>query len=298
MAGCLPALVQIPIFISLYRALTNLVAENKLSDPFLWIPSLEGPVYSRTAAHTGDWISSITSGNPLLGWHDTLAFLSLPLILFISQSISQKLLQPARDPSKPMTDQEQMSQGLINNLPLIVAFFSLNVPAGLSVYWIVNNILTTLVTLAIKNSLKDEAFPPEVTQMMSLIEGVPTAGTRVGVGVGERAKQSKQSQLSTGGEKQGDAQLENVKNENRSQPRGFAKNAKIQDATDKDTNRSSSGFLKKKYNDDSVDAFGDLTELEQEAQLISKISEPTTTVNNSKISIESDVDAAKQRKKT
>ena len=41
LAGCLPALVQLPIFLSLYRALTNLVAENKLDEPFLWIPDLE-----------------------------------------------------------------------------------------------------------------------------------------------------------------------------------------------------------------------------------------------------------------
>ena len=46
LAGCLPAIAQIPIFISLYRALQNLVAENKLAEPFLWIPDLEGPVFS------------------------------------------------------------------------------------------------------------------------------------------------------------------------------------------------------------------------------------------------------------
>ena len=45
LAGCLPALVQLPIFLSLYRALGNLIAQNKLSEPFLWIPDLEGPVY-------------------------------------------------------------------------------------------------------------------------------------------------------------------------------------------------------------------------------------------------------------
>ena len=38
LAGCFPALIQIPIFISLYRALQNLIAENKLDEPFLWIP--------------------------------------------------------------------------------------------------------------------------------------------------------------------------------------------------------------------------------------------------------------------
>jgi YidC/Oxa1 family membrane protein insertase len=41
LAGCLPAIVQIPVFISLYRALQNLVAENKLAEPFLWVPDLE-----------------------------------------------------------------------------------------------------------------------------------------------------------------------------------------------------------------------------------------------------------------
>lgn len=38
LAGCLPALVQIPIFIALYRSLVNLATENTLNEAFLWIP--------------------------------------------------------------------------------------------------------------------------------------------------------------------------------------------------------------------------------------------------------------------
>eukprot|EP01038_Epipyxis_sp_PR26KG_P005688 gene5688-7852_t len=171
LAGCFPALVQIPVFLSLYRALQNLVAENKLSEPFLWIPDLEGPTYGKPTSQSMDWLNSILTGNPILGWHDTLCFLSIPLILYISQTISTKALQPPRDPNKVLTEQEQFSQGLINNLPLIVAFFSINVPAGLGVYWIVNNIFTTGINVAIKNSLKDDKFPPEVTRMMALIDG-------------------------------------------------------------------------------------------------------------------------------
>ena len=178
LAGCLPALVQIPVFISLYRALQNLVAENKLDEPFLWIPDLEGPVYTSGAGESMNWFYSIFSGNPSLGWDDTRAFLSLPIILFISQTISTKILQPARDPNKPMTEQEQFSQGLVNNLPFIVAFFSLNVPAGLGIYWITNNILTTLITLAVKASLKDEAMPAEVAQMMAALDA-PAGGAAV-----------------------------------------------------------------------------------------------------------------------
>ena len=170
LAGCFPALVQIPIFISLYRALQNLIAENKLNEPFLWIPDLEGPVYSSTTAKSMDWFYSIFSGTPDLGWDDTKAFLTLPLILWVSQTISSKILQPPRDKSKPMTEQEEFSQGLVNNLPFIVAFFSLNVPAGLGVYWITNNILTTLVTVAVKATINDEPMPAEVEQMMAMLD--------------------------------------------------------------------------------------------------------------------------------
>lgn len=170
LAGCFPALVQIPIFISLYRALQNLVAENKLDEPFLWIPDLEGPVYTSPPSESLDWVKSIISGAPKLGWEDTIAFLTLPVILYVSQSISSKVLQPPKDPNKVLTEQEQFSQGLVNNLPFIIAFFSLNVPAGLAVYWVVNNILTTVLTVAIKKSFKDDALPIEVVNMMAAID--------------------------------------------------------------------------------------------------------------------------------
>lgn len=170
LAGCLPAFVQIPVFISLYRALTNLVAENKLAEPFLWIPDLEGPVYAKPPSEASKWISSVFSGEPILGWHDTLAFLSLPLILYVSQTISQKVLQPPKDPNKVLTEQEQFSQGLVNYLPIIVSFFSINVPAGLALYWVVNNLLTTLVTVAVKSQFKDEGFSAEVVSMMKSLD--------------------------------------------------------------------------------------------------------------------------------
>ena len=75
-----------------------------------------------------------------------------------------------RDTSKEMTEQEQMSQSLVNNLPFVTAFFSLNVPAGLAVYWIINNILTTGITLLVRNNFKDEQMPPEVAVMMAEVD--------------------------------------------------------------------------------------------------------------------------------
>jgi membrane protein insertase Oxa1/YidC/SpoIIIJ len=62
-----------------------------------------------------------------------------------------------------MSDQEKTTQGILNYLPVMVAFFALNVPAGLGIYWIANNILTTLITLAVKAGIK-------VTTRLSLLE--------------------------------------------------------------------------------------------------------------------------------
>lgn len=169
LAGCFPALAQIPIFLSLYRALQNLIAENKLGEPFLWIPDLEGPVYMKPPGQSLDWVKSIVTGSPELGWEKTLAYLSIPLILYISQSVSMKILQPPKDPNRVYTEQEQVTQGILNQLPFILAFFSLNVPAGLGLYWIVSNVLTTVITVAVRSTFKDDSMPVEVERMMAAI---------------------------------------------------------------------------------------------------------------------------------
>jgi YidC/Oxa1 family membrane protein insertase len=58
LAGCLPAIVQIPVFIGLYRAVLTLAKENKLDEPFFFLPNLEGPTYGADPAHGSDWILS------------------------------------------------------------------------------------------------------------------------------------------------------------------------------------------------------------------------------------------------
>ncbi|GAB5030766.1 preprotein translocase subunit [Nannochloropsis oceanica] len=147
LAGCLPALVQIPIFISLYRALTNLAAQNELNEPFLWLPNLEGPTYGAGPADGMNWLKQWEGFTPSLGWHDTIAFLTIPLILIVSQSISQQILQPTQNKDDPSAAQ---SQAILKFLPFMVGYFSLNVPSGLGVYWIANNLITTLTTVAVR----------------------------------------------------------------------------------------------------------------------------------------------------
>jgi membrane protein insertase Oxa1/YidC/SpoIIIJ len=56
LAGCLPSLIQIPVFIGLYRAVLDLAQENRLDEPFLFLPSLEGPTYGADPTTGSDWI--------------------------------------------------------------------------------------------------------------------------------------------------------------------------------------------------------------------------------------------------
>lgn len=85
-------------------------------------------------------------GAPALGWPDTIAFLALPIFLVISQFVSMELMQP-KDKSA------QQNNVVLKILPLMIGWFALNVPAALSVYWVINNIVTTVTTLLIRNSM-------------------------------------------------------------------------------------------------------------------------------------------------
>jgi YidC/Oxa1 family membrane protein insertase len=92
-------------------------------------------------------------GVPSLGWDDTLAFLVLPIFLVVSQFVSMELMQPkTADPA------QQSSNAVLKVLPLMIGWFSLNVPSALCVYWVVNNIVTTATTLAIRNM----SPPPQI----------------------------------------------------------------------------------------------------------------------------------------
>jgi len=87
-------------------------------------------------------------GHPPLGWHDTLCYLVLPVLLVISQYVSTALLTPKTDDPA-----QQQSQAILKFLPLMIGWFSLNVPSGLGLYWLTNNVVTTATTLLVRRSV-------------------------------------------------------------------------------------------------------------------------------------------------
>jgi YidC/Oxa1 family membrane protein insertase len=104
LGGCLPIVVQIPVFISLYWVLLESVELRQA--PFIF------------------WIQDLSTKDP---------YFVLPLIMGISMFIQQKL-NPA--PPDPMQAKIMMA------LPVVFTVFFAFFPSGLVLYWVTNNVLS------------------------------------------------------------------------------------------------------------------------------------------------------------
>ena len=117
MGGCLPMIIQIPIFISFYQVLSQFVELKGVS--LWWIKDLTQP----------DRLTKI----PGIG----IDFNLLP-ILMIGTMIWQQKVTPQQSMSSP--EQAKMMQFM----PIMFGFFFYQLPAGLVLYWTLNNLLTVI----------------------------------------------------------------------------------------------------------------------------------------------------------
>lgn len=164
LAGCVISILQLPILIGLYRSISLLAKDGELQEPFLWIPSLEGPVSAANDYRGMEWLTEGWVNNtPQLGWEATLAFLIMPVILVLGQSLTMSVLTPEPDTDK-MSDEEkeqaEKTSGVLKFLPLLIGFFSLQVPAGLTIYWFTSNLFSLCQSLVIRKYY--EANPPDI----------------------------------------------------------------------------------------------------------------------------------------
>jgi YidC/Oxa1 family membrane protein insertase len=129
LGGCLPTLVQLPVWFALYRALFNLAQTGLLKEGFLWIPSLAEP-------KNLSWIWPLP---PSVGWATAAAFLVLPVLTVISQIVVQKMMTPPN----PDPQQASMNQ-MMTFMPIMFGFFAMQVPQGLSLYWVTSNVFSLI----------------------------------------------------------------------------------------------------------------------------------------------------------
>ena len=118
MGGCLPILVQMPVFIALYWVLMESVELRQA--PFAL------------------WIKDLSVMDP---------YFVLPILMGASMFFMQKLNPPPPDP---------MQAKLMQWLPVIFTFFFLWFPAGLVLYWVVNNLLSMAQQYVITRRIERE----------------------------------------------------------------------------------------------------------------------------------------------
>jgi len=136
MSGCLPMLLQIPIFFAMYGLFNKHFDLRGAAFIPPWITDLSAPesIYS-FAPHK----------IPLLGWSDIRL---LPVLFVITQLISGKITQSAGTVSN--AQMKMMTYGI----PIVFFFVLYDVPSGLLVYWIVMNILTIFQQMYINRKRK------------------------------------------------------------------------------------------------------------------------------------------------
>lgn len=116
MGGCLPMVIQIPIFVALYTAFSDVI--DLWKTPFLWIPDLSEP----------DTVFRIPE---LLGMSIPLNI--LPLIMVATQFVQTKMTSVEGDPNQ---------KTMMYIMPILMLYFFWSMPSGVTLYWTVQNILS------------------------------------------------------------------------------------------------------------------------------------------------------------
>jgi YidC/Oxa1 family membrane protein insertase len=128
-SGCLPMLVQMPIFIGFFTMIRSAIELRGAH--FLWVADLS----------KSDTLFMIPGLNfiPFIGTPEGLPFNLLPLLMG-----GAMLWQSHLTPMSPGMDATQAK--IMRYMPLMFLVFLYNYPAGLALYWTVNNLLTIVQT--------------------------------------------------------------------------------------------------------------------------------------------------------
>ena len=152
-AGCLPMLIQMPIFLGLFYMLRS--ASELRHESFLWVTDLSQP---DTLMHIAGYPLNI-----------------LPLIMGVTMFLQMSMM-----PVSPTADPAQ--QKIFKFLPFIFLIFLYNFSSGLVLYWTVQNLLT-IVQQKVINSRPDEELKP--------VAGVQAASTAKGGSPRTKARKKK-----------------------------------------------------------------------------------------------------------
>lgn len=141
LAGCLPIVLQIPIFYALYKTL--LISIEMRHQPFvLWLTDLSAP----------DPLTPLNLFG-LIAWQPPamIALGVLPILLGVTMWLQQKLSPAQMDP---------VQQQVFALMPWIFMFFMAPFAAGLQLYWTINNLVSIGQQLYMNRKYPAPATPP------------------------------------------------------------------------------------------------------------------------------------------
>lgn len=138
MSGCIPALLQLPVFLALFNFFPTEFGLRQKS--FLWAEDLS----------SYDAIFELPFSIPFYGSHVSLFPLLASVAIFIYSMMTMAQTVQPQQPGMPNM------KFLIYLSPVMMLFFFNNYASGLSLYYFVSNLLTILIMLAIKHWILDE----------------------------------------------------------------------------------------------------------------------------------------------
>lgn len=138
LAGCLPILVQFPIFIGLFFMLRT--SSDLRFAPFLWVKDLSAP------EHLFSWGVNV----PFLGEYFNL----LPLLMGVTMFFQMRMTPT------PVTD--NMQRRIFQMMPFIFLLFCYRFPSGLVIYWTGQNLITIFQQWLTNRRKDDEPARPAV----------------------------------------------------------------------------------------------------------------------------------------
>ncbi|MDA8640486.1 membrane protein insertase YidC [Flavobacteriaceae bacterium] len=139
MAGCLPALIQLPVFYALFSFFPVAFALREKS--FLWADDLS----------SYDSVYELGFNIPFYGDHISLFPILASIAIFFYTMMTAGQQTAPQQPGMPNM------KIIMYIMPLMMLFFFNNYASGLSLYYFVSNVLTIVLMLVIKNFIVDDA---------------------------------------------------------------------------------------------------------------------------------------------
>ena len=145
LSGCIPALLQMPVFFALFKFFpTNLSIRQ---ESFLWAPDLS----------SYDTVFTLPFRIPFYGDHVSLFPILASIAIFFYMKMNQSQQANMQAPTQEgMPDMGKMMKYMIYFSPIMMLFFFNNYASSLSLYYFISNLLTIIIMLVIKNYVIDE----------------------------------------------------------------------------------------------------------------------------------------------